>query len=431
VIVFHLIVAAVDVIAAVAALIVTSIGAGLLSLPVLFFIQRFRKWESTGALLSEGEPPHVLIQLPVFNERSVVAGLLQSVAKLDWPREKLHIQLLDDSTDGSADIGRTEVDRLKRVGFDAVHVERSERIGYKAGALAAGLALSDAPFVALLDADFRPPPNWLRVVVPRLIADPRAAFVQSRCEFANSDDNWLTRAQGLLLDAHFVMEQRVRERAGMLFQFNGTAGVWRRAAIDAAGGWSTDSLCEDLDLTIRAALGGWHGLFVMDPPVIGLVPDRMRHWRVQQRRWASGFAQIARNLLGAIVGSHWSFAQKLSAVFLILFQAFLPAAAIGLAALGIGVALRGGDVMPFVSPAVLIAILAALVAVGLTLPPYIALRRGGFGRYIRTVLTLPPLVLYLSIANARAIVATFLGRREVFKKTPKSAIFTDQHARGP
>ncbi|MBO0734925.1 MAG: glycosyltransferase, partial [Methylocapsa sp.] len=182
--------------------------------------------------------PHVLVQIPVFNEPAVVAGALRAAAALDWPRDKLHIQLLDDSTDETARIASPLVSELIRQGYDVLHLRRPWRRGYKAGALAAGLAHSDAPFVAILDADFRPPPNWLRETIPALIADPAASFVQSRCEFANCGTNWLTRAQGLMFDAHFVIEQAARHRAGWLFQFNGTGGIWRRAAIDAAGGWS-------------------------------------------------------------------------------------------------------------------------------------------------------------------------------------------------
>src|SRR5262249_20353090 len=154
-------------------------------------------------------------------EPAMVADCLRSVAALDWPREKLHIQLLDDSTDETTRLANAVVCDLRRHGCDVSHLHRAGRRGYKAGALAAGLAHSNAPFVAILDADFRPPANWLRAVIPALIADPSASFVQSRCEFANYRANWLTRAQGLMFDAHFVMEQATRSRAGWLFQFNG------------------------------------------------------------------------------------------------------------------------------------------------------------------------------------------------------------------
>jgi cellulose synthase/poly-beta-1,6-N-acetylglucosamine synthase-like glycosyltransferase len=401
------------------------IGAAFLTLPVLYLVNRLRGKPapdgSNAPTLADEAIPDILVQLPVFNEQTVVTGLLQAVAALEWPRHKLHIQLLDDSSDQSAEIGREAIENLKRRGYRAEHIRRDDRRGYKAGALAAGLVLSDAPFVAMLDADFRPPANWLRTLVPRLIADPRAGFAQSRCEFSNAGKNWLTRAQGLLFDAHFLMEQDVRARAGMLFQFNGTGGIWRRAAIEAAGGWSADSLCEDLDLTVRAALAGWHGIFVMNPAVGGLVPDRIQHWQVQQRRWASGFAQVARKLVHGILGSDWSLVKKISAGFLILYQAALPLIAIASVASVFDFALRGGDFPPFIPLLAAVALLTMLVAISMTLPPYIALSRGGAGRYVLTLIALPPLILYLSIANGQAIVAAYFGRSETFKRTPKTA----------
>ncbi len=139
--------------------------------------------------------------------------------------------------------------------------------------------------------------------------------MQSRCEFANYRTNWLTRAQGLMFDAHFVMEQATRFRAGWLFQFNGTGAVWRRAAIVAAGGWSGDSLCEDLDLTVRAEIAGWHGLFAINPPVPGLVPEKVSHWQVQQRRWSNGFVQVARKLLIEVWTANWPFGESCRRVF--------------------------------------------------------------------------------------------------------------------
>jgi len=403
---------------------VIAIGAAFLILPLLYLLELARilpiAMERPTPALAENELPHVLVQLPIFNEGNLTTGLLRTVAALDWPKDRLHIQLLDDSTDDTTETAAAEIMRLRRNGFHADHLRRTHRSGFKAGALAAGLAMSEADFVAMLDADYRPPTDWLRVVIPRFAAYPRAAFIQSRCEFMNSNSNWLTRAQSLLFDAHFVMEQGVRARAGILFQFNGTGGIWRRAAIEAAGGWSPDSLCEDLDLTVRAALKDWHGVFVMHPPVAGLVPDQMRHWRVQQRRWASGFAQIARKLTWPIWRSHWSVMQKLLAGFLILYQAIFPVATLASVAFVVDLVLHRGHLPPVLLLLEVLAVEIVLVAVGMTLPPYLELHRGGIGRYLRTVVALPPLILYLSFANARPIVAAFFGRSEVFKRTPKA-----------
>jgi cellulose synthase/poly-beta-1,6-N-acetylglucosamine synthase-like glycosyltransferase len=377
------------------------------------------------ARLRDDDLPNVLLQIPVFNEPAVVEGCLRAAAALDWPRGKLHIQLLDDSTDETSSLAAPVVFELNQQGFDVVHLRRPGRRGYKAGALAAGLAQSDAPYVAILDADFRPPANWLREVVPALIADSSASFVQSRCEFANYRTNWLTRAQALMFDAHFVVEQAARFRASWLFQFNGTGAIWRRAAIDAAGGWSGDSLCEDLDLTVRAEIAGWHGLFAMDPPVPGLVPDQVGHWRVQQRRWSNGFVQVARKLLGELWTAEWTVWRKVSASFLILVQMFYPCVALGSLCLGLIAIIRGGDMafyQPFIAAA---AAIILSVGIGLTLMPYLILRRGPLWRYFATLASLIPLIIYVSLSNAPSIMKTVLGANESWKRTPKTRHASD------
>lgn len=377
------------------------------------------------AHLSEASLPHVLVQIPVFNEPEMVAGCLRAAASLDWPRKKLHLQLLDDSTDETSAIAAGVVRDLRQQGYDVLHLRRTRRLGYKAGALAAGLAHSDAPFVAVLDADFRPPANWLRAAVPALIAEPRAAFLQSRCEFANYRTNWLTRAQGLMFDAHFVMEQATRFRAGWLFQFNGTGGVWRREAIMAAGGWSGDSLCEDLDLTVRAEIAGWHGLFAMNPAVPGLVPEKVSHWRVQQRRWSNGFVQVARSLFTVVWKTDWPIWRKLSASLLILIQVFYPCVALTCLSLVLCAILRGGDVAPYVPVITSIAIGIVVIGVGMTLVPYLILRRGPLWRYLATLASLIPLMIYVSLVNAPSILRTVFGAADTWKRTPKVSALPD------
>jgi cellulose synthase/poly-beta-1,6-N-acetylglucosamine synthase-like glycosyltransferase len=374
--------------------------------------------------IDEYDLPDVLVQIPVFNESEMVADALLSVADLDWPKDRLHIQILDDSSDQTFAIADDMAQRLRGEGFDVAHLHRAERSGYKAGALAAGLAKSDAPIIAMLDVDFRPPRNWLRIAVPYLLADPRAGFLQSRCEFSNYQTNWLTRIQGLMFDAHFVMEQATRYRAGWLFQFNGTGGLWRRQAVIEAGGWSGDSLCEDLDLTVRAALANWHGIFLMEPPVPGLVPDQVRHWRVQQRRWSNGFVQVARKLIRKVWTAPWSIRRKLSASALILIQAFYPFVAIATVSFVICLMLRGLHPHPYVPLAAFLGSLILLVSVGMSLVPYIVLRRGSLLQYAVTLASIPPLLIYLSVSNAPSILKTVFGRREHFKRTPKSRPIT-------
>lgn len=373
------------------------------------------------AFLPELDLPDVLVQIPLFNENEIALGAIESAVALSWPRDKLHIQMLDDSTDDTPILIAEVVADLAARGVNITHVRRADRSGFKAGALEAGLRISNAPLVALLDIDFRPPPHWLRDVVPILIADPDAAFVQSRCEFSNYRTNWLTRVQGMMLDAHFVVEQAGRFRGGWLFQFNGTGGVWRRTAIAEAGGWSADSISEDLDLTVRVALAGWHGLFVMEPAIPGLVPERIDHWRVQQRRWSTGFVQVARKLLGKIWTVPWSFGFKLSASFLIFVQVFYPCAAVATVSLVACFLLRAGNVMPYIPLLSLIGALIVIIAVGLTLVPFVTLKRGSFWRYVATVILVPPAMVFISLSNAPAIVKTMFGADESFKRTPKSA----------
>jgi cellulose synthase/poly-beta-1,6-N-acetylglucosamine synthase-like glycosyltransferase len=373
--------------------------------------------------IAEADLPHVLVQIPVFNEPEMVADALRSAAALDWPRDRLHIQLLDDSTDVTTAIAQAAVNKLRAQGFDVLHLCRADRTGYKAGALAAGMSHCDAPFVAVLDADFRPPVNWLRVIVPTLIGDPNAGFVQSRCEFSNYRTNWLTRVQGLMMDAHYTMEQSTRYRAGWLFQFNGTGGIWRREAIEAAGGWSSDSLCEDLDLTVRAQIAGWHGIFAMEPAIPGLVPEKVRHWQVQQKRWSNGFVQVTRKLMRQVwTTSNWSFGAKLSASFLILIQAFYPCAAVATGSLASCLLLQGGDPTDLLPLIEIILALIALVAVGMTLMPYIVLQRGSMLNYVKTLGLLTPLMIYVSLSNAPSILKTVFGHQDTWKRTPKRRV---------
>jgi cellulose synthase/poly-beta-1,6-N-acetylglucosamine synthase-like glycosyltransferase len=396
-----------------------AIGAGFLLIIGRYLYDELRGVRDRAPVtLPDDELPQVLLQIPVFNEPAVTEQALRCAAQLDWPKDRLRIQLLDDSTDDTPQRAAAVAEELRAQGVDVEHVRRPEREGFKAGACAYGLTLSDALFVAMLDADFRPPSNWLKATVPLLVADPTAGFAQSRCEFVNFEKNWLTRAQGLIQDGHFLVEQRTRARSGWLFQFNGTGGVWRRATIDRAGGWSDYSLAEDLDLTVRAALDGWHGIFVSEPPIPGQVPEGIRDFRRQQRRWSNGFVQVAKRTITPIWNAPWTLTQRVAAVTLISHQIFFPTAAIGLIAFLIGIGLHG-SVAPYALLLEVVGGMIVVIALGMTLPPYLSLKRGSLADYAKTVVSIPPLLIYLAFSNGAKVVQTLRGRRSQFKRTPK------------
>jgi cellulose synthase/poly-beta-1,6-N-acetylglucosamine synthase-like glycosyltransferase len=402
-----------------AGLILIAIGLGFFVVIGRFLYDQLRGTrDPEPAPLADADLPHVLLQIPVYNEPLVTEQSLRCVALLNWPKDRLTIQLLDDSTDETSERADVVSLELRALGVDIQHVRRSDRSGFKAGACAHGLTLSKAPFIAMLDADFRPPPNWLRRTVPLLVADARAGFVQSRCEFSNYEKNWLTRAQGLVQDGHFMVEQRTRYHAGWLFQFNGTGGVWRRRTIDEAGGWSDYSLCEDLDLTVRAALGGWHGIFVSEPPIPGQVPEGLRDFRRQQRRWSNGFVQVAQKTVLPIWRSDWTLVQRIMAISLIVHQIFFPVAALGVIGIALG-SLLHGTVAPYLPMLSVIGVMAIAVVLGFTLTPFLALKRGSLATWFKTMASVPPLMIYLAFSNGAKILQTLRGRKSTFKRTPK------------
>jgi cellulose synthase/poly-beta-1,6-N-acetylglucosamine synthase-like glycosyltransferase len=252
------------------------------------------------AELDDTELPHVLVQLPVCDEGPLAVRVAASAARMDWPRDRLTIQLLDDGDGSRHEQLAADVRAVAPEGVNVHILQRGDRKGFKAGNLAFGLVHSDAPFVAVLDADFVPPADFLRRTVPVLLADSGLAFVQSRWGHANRSANWLTRVQGVLLDAHFSVEQEARFRAGLPLSFNGSAGVWNRTAIEQGGGWTGDTLTEDLDLSMRCMMQGWRGAMVSDLVVPGELPQTAAAWRAQQARWTKGHAQVARKLLPVI-----------------------------------------------------------------------------------------------------------------------------------
>jgi cellulose synthase/poly-beta-1,6-N-acetylglucosamine synthase-like glycosyltransferase len=253
-------------------------------------------------VLDENDLPVVTIQLPLFNESTVATRLLDAVAKMDYPRDRLEIQVLDDSTDETADLVRAHVERLREQGLDAVYLHRTDRTGYKAGALDAGLKVAKGSLVAIFDADFLPQPEFLRSIVAHF-QDPKIGMVQTRWGHLNRDVSTLTKIQALMLDGHHLVENRARFGAGFLFNFSGTGGMWRAAAIESAGGWQHDTLTEDLDLSYRAQFAGWKFIYREDVVSPSELPEDLSALRAQQYRWAKGTVQTARKLLKRVITS--------------------------------------------------------------------------------------------------------------------------------
>ena len=246
--------------------------------------------------------PRVTVQLPIYNEVYVVERLVSSVAALDYPKALLQIQILDDSTDETREIARATAARLRGRGCDVDYRPRSHRRGFKAGALQDGLDTATGEFVLILDADFVPKPDLLRATLP-FFADPGVGMVQARWEHLNREFSLLTRIQAILLDGHFVIEHTARHRSGRFFNFNGTAGVWRRECIEKAGGWAADTLTEDLDLSYRAQLQGWRFVYLKDCATPAEVPVDINGFKSQQHRWTKGSIQTGRKILPAVFRS--------------------------------------------------------------------------------------------------------------------------------
>jgi cellulose synthase/poly-beta-1,6-N-acetylglucosamine synthase-like glycosyltransferase len=272
-------------------------------------------------LAAPEEFPAVTVQLPFFNERFVAERLIDATCRLDWPRERLEIQVLDDSDDDTIHLVDERVARWQKQGVDIAVIRRSNRSGYKAGALANGLATAQGEFVAVFDADFIPPPDFLHSTIP-WFGDSRVGMVQTRWSFCNAEHSWFTGIQSLLLGAHFSIEHRVRYQQGWFFNFNGTAGIWRKSAIESAGGWRSDTVTEDLDLSYRAQLAGWRFIYREECHVPSELPVTMSALRTQQQRWAKGSMQTARKLLPILLKKRLPLAVKIEAVMHLMANIF-------------------------------------------------------------------------------------------------------------
>ncbi len=269
------------------------------------------------------ELPKVCIQLPTFNEALVVDRLIDAVCKIDYPKDKMEIQVLDDSTDETQDVLKKIVEEKKKLGFNINYYHRDNRQGFKAGALKEGLEKTDAEFIAIFDADFIPNSDFLNRTI-HYFTDPKIGMVQTRWEHLNAEYSILTRAQALALDGHFVMEQQVRNKAGFFINFNGTAGIWRKACIYDAGNWQPDTLTEDLDLSYRAQLKGWKFVFLNDFTSPSELPIEINALKNQQFRWTKGAIETSKKILPLVWKSSIPLKLKLYSTFHLTMNIVFP-----------------------------------------------------------------------------------------------------------
>ena len=364
--------------------------------------------------------PRVTVQLPIYNERYVAERLIDAAAALDYPREQLEIQVLDDSDDETAILARRRVETHRRQGLNIEHVRRSDRSGFKAGALAEGLERARGEFVLILDADFVPGPDVIKQLLGPF-RDPGVGMVQARWGHLNEETGWLTRVQALLLDGHFHIEHGARAAAGLFFNFNGSAGMWRTACIRDAGGWASDTLTEDLDLSYRAQLRGWRFEFLPDVVVPAELPTGVRAFKNQQARWARGSVETARKIIPELVRGDWSWRVKLEGV--LHLTSYLPEALTLVLTLLIlpSIAVRFETGRPGLLLFDLVFFLAAVGPIGF----YCAetMRAGGRRPWPKVLLFVPAILALgvgLSVNNTRAILrGLFSRRRAEFVRTPK------------
>jgi cellulose synthase/poly-beta-1,6-N-acetylglucosamine synthase-like glycosyltransferase len=367
------------------------------------------------------ELPPVTIQLPMYNEQFVAQRIIERACEIDYPRDRLQIQVLDDSTDETQEIAQRTVARLRSEGHDIVYLHRQNRKGYKAGALEEGTKTATGEFIAIFDADFLPPPGILRDTIQHF-TDERIGMVQSRWEHLNRELSPLTQAQAILLDGHFIIEHTARNRSGRFMSFNGTAGVWRKSAIADAGGWQHDTLTEDLDLSYRAQLRGWRFVFLPHLTSPAELPPEMNAFKAQQHRWTKGGAQTCLKLLPRVLRSKVRWPVKLEAFFHLSSGAVYVLVVILSVLVGPALLAKLALKQPQ-SPWVLYYELALFViGFGSTIAFYVVSQQQlqrGWWYGLRHVPTLMAVGIGIAFNNAIAALGGFFGETGEFVRTPK------------
>jgi cellulose synthase/poly-beta-1,6-N-acetylglucosamine synthase-like glycosyltransferase len=367
------------------------------------------------------ELPRVTVQLPMFNEMYVADRLIESVAAIDYPKDKLEIQVLDDSTDETQSIAKAKVEELVERGYDAVYIHRTDRTGFKAGALEAGLHVAKGDYLLVFDADFVPTRSIALDLVHHF-TDPKVGMVQARWGHLNRDYSMLTRVQSMMLDGHFVVEHIARNRSGRFFNFNGTAGIWRKSTIVNAGGWQHDTLTEDMDLSFRAQLKGWRFVYVPDALAPAELPCEMNSFKTQQFRWAKGSAQTAKKLIPTILRADIPWKVKLEVIFHLTdnfaYLFLLALAVLQLPNMVLRQEMNRPELLLLDVP------LFALTSGSIVLF-YLTTHRALYGNLWEALMRLPLMMalgIGLSLNNARAVVEGLFGTESEFVRTPKHGV---------
>jgi cellulose synthase/poly-beta-1,6-N-acetylglucosamine synthase-like glycosyltransferase len=363
--------------------------------------------------------PRVTVQLPIFNEQFVIDRLLESICAMEYPRDKLEIQVLDDSTDETTQVASALVDRYAALGHPIVYIHRTNRYGFKAGALDAGLKVAKGEYVAIFDADFVPPPDWLMKVIHHF-SDPKIGMVQTRWTYLNRDYSMLTQIEAILLDGHFILEHGARSRSGDFFNFNGTAGMWRRQAIFDGGGWQHDTLTEDTDLSYRSQMAGWKFKYLPNVECPSELPIEMTAFKTQQARWAKGLIQTSIKLLPVIFRSKEPRRIKIESVYHLTANMSYPLMVVMSALLMPAMICRFYqgwfqmlliDVPLFTASSFSIAVF------------YVASQRILFPKtWMKTFFYLPFLMalgIGLTVTNTKAVMEALFGIKSAFVRTPK------------
>ena len=411
---------------------------GVLAILSVFGLHRFdtihtyfkhRKKATTEPARRFAQVPRVTIQLPLYNERYVLERLIDETVKMEYPRELLQIQVLDDSTDDTHEFAQSLCERYATIGHPIEYIHRKNRNGFKAGALQEGLKTATGEFVAIFDADFIPPPDFLTRTIHHF-ADPKVGVVQTRWSYLNRDFNFLTEVEAILLDGHFILEHGARSRAGYFFNFNGTAGVLRVSMIDDAGGWQHDTLTEDSDLSYRAQIKGWKFVYLPGLECPSELPVEIHGFQVQQFRWAKGLMQCARKLLPSLWKAEIPFRVKAEA-FLhltpnISYPLMVVVSALMLPVMIVRFYMGVWEMMMLDFPL----IIASFWSISAF---YVIAQRELHPRnWKRTFLFLPLLMAVgvgLTLINTRAVLEALFGVKSGFVRTPKYAIEGNQQKR--